>query len=69
MIGQILIHLLFATALIGTGFYAFALKGNERAADIGRFLFRFTTIGIVISFLAILWLVFNHRFEYHYVWN
>lgn len=69
MLGQILIHLLFASALTATGFYAFALKGKENAAQIGRLLFQFTAIGIVIAFLGILWLVFNHRFEYHYIWN
>ncbi|MFZ9760549.1 MAG: cytochrome c-type biogenesis CcmF C-terminal domain-containing protein [Candidatus Kapaibacteriota bacterium] len=69
MLGQVLIHVLFAAALTATGFYAFALRGNEQAAQIGRMLFRLTAIGIVIAFLGILWLVFNHRFEYHYIWN
>lgn len=69
MFGQILIHLLFASALTATGLYAFALRGNEFAAMLGRYFYRFTAIGIVFAFLGILWLVFNHRFEYHYVWN
>ncbi|MFM8841044.1 MAG: cytochrome c-type biogenesis CcmF C-terminal domain-containing protein [bacterium] len=69
MFGQILIHVLFASALTATGLYAFALRGNEFAAMLGRYFFRFTAIGIVFAFLGILWLVFNHRFEYHYVWN
>lgn len=69
MLGQILIHVLFASALTATGFYAFGLRGNAQAIQFGRLLFRITAIGIVIAFLGILWLVFNHRFEYHYIWN
>lgn len=69
MIGQLLIHILFALAIVSTGLYAFALTGNIYAAPLARNVYRTMSAGILLAFLMIVYTVFTHQFEYHYVWN
>ena len=46
-----------------------ALTGNIYAASLARNVYRTMSAGILLAFLMIVYTVFTHQFEYHYVWN
>ncbi|MBU3698568.1 MAG: hypothetical protein FGM33_00960 [Candidatus Kapabacteria bacterium] len=70
MIGQLGIHLLFGIAVASTVVYALSLRQASKGLEqIGRILFRVLTGGLVVSAVALVWLIVTHRFDYTYVWN
>ena len=70
MIGQILIHALFGTAVASTLLYGLALRpAGERYERTARTLFMILTLGLVAAASMLVVNIINHRFEYTYVWN
>ncbi|MGA2296972.1 MAG: cytochrome c-type biogenesis CcmF C-terminal domain-containing protein [FCB group bacterium] len=69
MIGQILIYLLFVTALCSAVAYFISFKGNLKFTKIGRYLF-YSLVGIVLVISGLhLINIFSHNFQYTYVWS
>ncbi|MGI8892303.1 MAG: cytochrome c biogenesis protein CcsA, partial [Bacteroidia bacterium] len=75
-IGNFLIYLSLAAALLAALAYYFGTKENELAAGEGfswRMLGRTSYIIHAVSTLGVIgiiyFLIYNHKFEYHYVWQ
>jgi cytochrome c-type biogenesis protein CcmF len=69
MIGQILIHLLFACAIVSTALYFLALQGRDHLRALARICFQFMAGGIGLAFILVMIQVFQHNFQYTYVWS
>ncbi|MBP6334959.1 MAG: cytochrome c biogenesis protein CcsA [Bacteroidia bacterium] len=69
-IGNLLIMLAFTASLLSSVSYLFALRTGENSwKQIARKSFAIHTLSIFGIFALIFYLVVNHRFEYHYVWE
>lgn len=69
MIGQLLIHALFGTA-VGLTITAFmAMRRNEQGIAVPRVLMMALTLGLVAAASWLVTLIIQHRFDYTYVWN
>lgn len=73
-IGNVAIFLSFSAALLSalSYFYASIVKDTEEAAvwiKTARWAFRAHSLAVFSIFGVLLYLLFNHRFEYHYVWE
>ena len=67
MIGQIAIHVLFATALMSTLLYFLSIKAGESYTRVARGLFGALTLGLLGCATGLIILILQHRFEYTYV--
>ncbi len=70
MVGQFLVHLAFATAVVTMGSYAIAVwRRSSEWEQVGRTLF--LTAAALVGIITVMhWTnVFSHRFEYTYVWQ
>lgn len=69
MIGQILIHALFGTA-VGLTITAFmSMRRNDQGIAVPRMLMLALTLGLVAASSLLITLIVQHRFDYTYVWN
>ncbi|HNQ61512.1 MAG TPA: cytochrome c biogenesis protein CcsA [Bacteroidia bacterium] len=69
-IGNLLIMLAFAASLLSCFSYLFAIRtGDISWKKIGRSAFAVHTLSVFGIIAIIFYLVVNHRFEYHYVWE
>ena len=69
MIGQLLIHALFGTA-VGLTITAFmSMRRNEQGIAVPRMLMLALTLGLVAAASLLVTLIVQHRFDYTYVWN
>jgi cytochrome c-type biogenesis protein CcmF len=75
MVGQFLINILFASALVSTGAYSWSLRfsdDHQRRAElarIGRGLFGLIFVGMLAAAAMQLYNVLTHDFTYSYVWG
>lgn len=68
--GHLLIVLSFTASLLSTISYFFALRtGEDSWKNIARKSFALHSFSIVGIFALLFYLIFNHRFEYYYVWE
>ncbi|HRH65412.1 MAG TPA: cytochrome c biogenesis protein CcsA [Bacteroidia bacterium] len=69
-VGHLLIVLSFTASLLSGFSYFFALRtGEESWKGIARKSFALHAFSIVAIFGLLFYLIFNHRFEYYYVWE
>lgn len=69
MIGQLLIHALFGTA-VGLTVTAFiSARRGDRGLAVPRALMLALTLGLVAAASLLVALIIQHRFDYTYVWN
>jgi len=69
-IGNLLIMLAFTSALLAGISYFFSLKDKDRSwIKTARTAFAIHSISVLGIIGIIFYLVINHRFEYHYVWE
>lgn len=69
-LGNMLIMLAFTASLLSSVSYFFSLRtGDNSWKQIARKSFAVHTLSIFGIFALIFYLVINHRFEYHYVWE
>lgn len=68
--GNLLIMLAFTASLFSSIFYIFHLRNQEGSWKVlARKAFLIHSFSIVGIFAILFYLIFNHRFEYHYVWE
>ncbi len=70
-IGNLLIAVSFAAALLAVCAYLFNMKRPEDAAwrRVGRISFGLHAVSVISIFGVLYYLIVNHRFEYYYVWQ
>ena len=71
-IGHLFISLSFAAAILSAVSYWFAQTSPEAAAGwkkLGRIGFRLHSLGVVGIIGVMFFILFNHYFEFHYVWQ
>ncbi|MBK6446961.1 MAG: cytochrome c biogenesis protein CcsA [Bacteroidetes bacterium] len=69
-IGHLLIILSFTASLLSTVSYFFALRtGDVSWKSIARKSFALHSFSVIGIFSLLFYLIFNHRFEYYYVWE
>ncbi len=69
-VGNLLIMLAFTASLLSTVSYLFAIRTGENSwKQMARKSFAVHTLSIFGIFGLLFYLVVNHRFEYHYVWE
>ncbi|MES2767461.1 MAG: cytochrome c-type biogenesis CcmF C-terminal domain-containing protein, partial [Bacteroidota bacterium] len=69
MFGQILIHLLFGTALVTTASYFVSLKKGEVFQMVGRNMYRLFAALMVLASGWLLYNILTHNFQYSYIWG
>lgn len=70
ILGKILISASFATALIAMIFYfVSANRDQDKILKIGNWLFALKTIFLVAASGILIYLIFQHQFQYYYVYN
>lgn len=71
-IGNLLIALAFAGALLGAASYYFGYKNPLEEASwkkVGRIAHLVHSFSVISIFIVLYYIIFNHRFEYYYVWQ
>lgn len=70
ILGKILISASFATSLLALVFYFIsANRDQEKTLRIGNWLFAAKTTFLVIASGILIYLIFQHQFQYYYVFN
>ena len=71
-IGNLLIALAFTGALLAAISYYFGYKNPLEEASwkkVARSAYFIHSISVISIFIVLYYLIFNHRFEYYYVWQ
>lgn len=71
-VGRLFIVLAFTAALLSTIAYLFATFSKEKSDSwktIGRIGYAFNGFSVLAIFAILFYLIYNHYFEYHYVWS
>lgn len=69
-IGHLLVALSFTGALLSAAGYYFTFRKEDSGwKKIARSAFSVHALSVTGIFILLYYLVFNHRFEYHYVWQ
>ncbi len=71
-IGNLLIALAFAGALLAAISYYFGYKDpleSNSWKKIARYAYLVHSVSVISIFVVLYYLIFNHRFEYYYVWQ
>jgi cytochrome c-type biogenesis protein CcmF len=67
--GQILIYIGFAGALLSSIFFFSAQFGNVKNIRLGRLFFHIAAVSVISSAAFLLYLILSHQFQYTYVWD
>ncbi|MEO0312573.1 MAG: hypothetical protein RIQ89_2230 [Bacteroidota bacterium] len=70
IIGNLLIAIAFSCAMVAAiGYFYWMRSGDIIWKKFSRSFFYIHTLSIVSIFILLMYLILNHRFEYHYVWE
>ncbi len=69
MIGKVLIHIFFITAVLSCVSFFLTHLGKEKFLKFGRLFYHITAVGILSTAAYLMYLILTHQFQFAYIWE